>query len=180
MGMLTTPQGAFTYPDGEEAADVSLWIGHALTQVEGTIDLLKPSVRVGKTNAQSLPAGDSTALLFNSTEWDDLDMHDPAVNPSRLIAPIAGEYVVNGQIAYATNTNGVRQATIRANGATLVAVTSSQPVTGLPTRLNLTGSVRLPAGGYVELLGFHNSSTNPLSVQTTVGETWFSMRWERG
>lgn len=180
MGLLTTPQGAFTFPDGDEEPNLSTWLGHTLTQVEGTIDLLKPSVRVGKTNAQGLPSGDSTAIEWNTTEWDDLDMHSPTVNPNRLVAPIEGEYVVNGQIAFATNTNGVRQATIRANGATLVAVTSSMPVTGLPTRLNLTGSTRLPAGGYVELLGFHNSSTSPLAIQTTVGETWFSMRWERG
>ena len=181
MPLLPTPLGVFTYPDTTESPNISVWTAHALTQVEQVIDRQRPSVRCAKTNSVGIISGGSgSAIFWNIEEWDPNDMHSPTTNANRLTAPLAGEYSVNAQLSFANDTSGVRQVSIRANGATIVAVNSASPVSGLPTRVNLAGSARLAVGGYVELLGFHTSSTSPLAVEVGSGATWMSMRWERG
>ena len=75
-------------------------------------------------------SGVQQALTFNSERYDTYGMHSTSVNQSRLTVPRSGTYNIFGQIEYASNSTGVRFASIRLDGVTYISVTSTLAVTG--------------------------------------------------
>lgn len=126
-------------------------------------------------------SGVQQALTFNSERYDTYGMHSTSVNPSRLTAPRAGTYNIFGQIEYASNSTGVRFASIRLDGATYISVTSTPAVTGGDTThccvstqyyLNANQFIELMAnqtsGGALNVL--YSGNTSPEFGMVYVGE----------
>lgn len=113
--------------------------------------------------AQSLPNNVFTALQFDSEVEDALGMHSTSASTDRLVAPVAGLYLVTASVAVSADATGVRVASIYKNGADRVATTQVQPVAGGDTIINLGGVVRLAAGDDI-LVGLVQTSGGTLSA----------------
>ncbi len=103
-------------------------------------------------------SGVSQALTFNSEGFDDFDMHDTSINPSRLTAPRDGVYQIFGHIEYAANTTGERFAIIYYKGTKDIAVSSTTAIGGgYATFCSVSTNYFLASGEYVELRALQTS-----------------------
>lgn len=117
-----------------------------------------PRVRAFHNANQSIPNGTSTVLSFNLELFDSDNMHDNAVNNSRLTAKIAGFYQITATIGFANNAVGTRSAHIRQNGETRIA--SVQVLaTADATVLTVTTLQFLNVNDYVEVQAFQASGS---------------------
>lgn len=103
-----------------------------------------------------LPSGALTVMPLNSERWDTANMHDNAVNNSRLTAPVDGLYTINGHCVIETGT-GDRVLYIRLNGSIYIAEHSIDGTTALTTRGSIGTQYEMSAGDYVEFLVYQNS-----------------------
>lgn len=103
-----------------------------------------------------------TSLTYDTEVYDVGDLHDPAVNPTRLTAVERGVYLVYFAVAWAANAVGQRIIYITKNGVTFQAVETQQaiPLAGLGTYQVISRPVRLGGGGYVEGQVYQNSGGN--------------------
>lgn len=99
---------------------------------------------------QSIANNTSTALVFNSEAPDDNDWHSVVTNPSRITVTLAGQYLAVGQVEWASNATGYRQAALTKNGGAFAGVTTPA-TTGAQTTLLVVMPTVLTAGDYVEL-----------------------------
>lgn len=119
-----------------------------------------------QTSAQTIPSsgGPVTALALNGTDVDDdLSMHSPSVNNTRITVPYTGLYSVTGQVWFtASNLGSMRGACIQVNGTTKVwenRQTNAQHATASPS-VEVTGPIFLNAGDYVEMLVYQDTAAN--------------------
>ncbi len=83
-----------------------------------TIEHRRYAARVYNDAAISVTtSGVPQALTFNSEEYDYNGLHSTSTNTSRLTAAIGGIYTITGHATYTSNATGIRQLTIRKNGA---------------------------------------------------------------
>ena len=109
-------------------------------------------------NISITASGTPQALTFNSERYDVYTMHSTSVNTSRLTAPRSGVYSIFGHIEYASNTTGVRFATIQLDGTTDIAVASALALTGgYATHCSVATQYYLNANQYVELVALQTS-----------------------
>lgn len=145
------------------------------TNVRDAINFLlsKPYVSVYQTAAQSIPTATFTAINFDTEETDNDGMHSTGTNPSRLTAVTPGWYLVSGQVAYAANATGSRNARLGVN----LAVVPASGTTTLPANGNLgvatvaTRAVFLNAGDFVQIQGMQSSGG---ALNTGVGGEYVS------
>lgn len=106
-------------------------------------------------------------LTFNTERWDTDGIHDTGSNTGRLTCQTAGKYLIIGQIEWATNTTGNRQAYIRLNGTTDIArvTETTTAAMGCP-RMIVTTIYDLAESDYVELGAYQNSG-DALNVLST-------------
>lgn len=119
-----------------------------------------PRARVKHSAAQAITSNLSTAVAFDTEVYDTDAFHDTSTNNSRLTVPggMAGFYRITGGVEWAFNATGVRQASIRLNGSTFLAVSANAPVPVTdPTRQVVTTEYQLVATDYVELVVFQRS-----------------------
>lgn len=139
-----------------------------------------PSVRVRRTIDQSIADNTNTVIQFNSEAFDTAAMHDNTTNNTRLTAPVAGKYLVTGNVAWAASgvdrrliefskTSGVTQTTVAENTVDPVqtAVTTIQ---GLSTVVDMAG------GDYVELAVFQHTG-GALNVAQDNEQPNFTLSW---
>jgi len=95
--------------------------------VVGTANLAPaiPAVRVTHSLSVGIEGGSlSKPLSFDEERYDTADMHDPAAN-SRLTAPVAGVYLITGNIEWSSEgeveTTGTRTVVIVRNDKTVIA-----------------------------------------------------------
>jgi hypothetical protein len=131
-----------------------------------------PGARVFQNVAQSIPNSTNTVLTFTSENFDDANMHDNVVNPSRITIPESGRYLIQALVRFVSNANGSRTATLRLNGITTLAVEGQRPLSGLFTSIACSTVENLAAGDYVEVLAFQ-SSGGALSTVTGRDATFF-------
>ncbi len=120
------------------------------------------SVRVF-SGSHSLTHDTETVLAFGSERWDTNAMHSTGSNSSRLVAPVAGTYLVTGHLGFALNTTGIRYIYILSSTAGLAVAQADLPVSGLGAIadfLSVAAIVRLAATEYVELVAYQNSGGN--------------------
>lgn len=119
--------------------------------------------------AQSFANFTETAIAFDVAVLDRQGGWVSSPNPSRFTPTLAGWYAMSGMIGYELNSSGLRRARWLFNGASIdggfqqqAASTTTTPVIppAIPILFNGTTD-------FVELAGFHTSSTSPLS--TTLG-----------
>jgi len=127
--------------------------------------------RIWNTANWTVPTSTSFPLTFNSENYDTDNLHDPAVNPSRITVNDAGYYLVLGCICYAPNATGIRRAYIYVNGA-WVSMNSVLNAGATASAFVVVSDVRyLNAGDYLELYAWQNSGGD-LTVYG-VASTWF-------
>lgn len=121
------------------------------------------SARVYKTTNTTCGHNSSTAISFDGERYDASGMHNPAVNPSRVLAPAAGKYLVTGNVQFASNGTGHRSLSIRLNGTTTLAnqaLPAVTPVSGEKTEINISTVYDFAQNDYVEMLAFQSSGGN--------------------
>src|SRR5258706_1906708 len=116
--------------------------------------------RVYKSTDQTLTTGVAAAITFNSELYDTDAIHDTGSNTSRLTIPSAGTYRVTGNLRYASNATGFRQAQIQLNGATTIASVVLTACQTNVTDIQVTPDYVFVAGDYVELIAGQTSGGN--------------------
>lgn len=64
---------------------------------------VNPSVCAYHNAAQTIANATDTYLVFNSERWDNASMHSTSSNTGRLVAPVAGKYLVTARILWAAS-----------------------------------------------------------------------------
>jgi hypothetical protein len=126
-----------------------------------------PGARVTNSAAVSVPNTTWTTVPFDSERYDTENLHEAAINPSRLTVPAgkSGVYLVwfNAQFQN-TGTNNEEGARIRLNGSTVVAWNH---VRYAGYRYLMVAAIcALAAGDYVEAQVYHDTgASNDLNAQ---------------
>lgn len=136
-----------------------------LTALEAREPGIRPECHVYHSIAQNIPTGPWAALAFDSERVDTDDMHDVAVNNSRIVIPVAGRYEVDGGINFAANNIGHRGIAVRLNGVTFLRV-ATQPTVAGSDDLALAFAYRFAASDYIELM-VAQTSGGGLNVTST-------------
>lgn len=126
-------------------------------------DVPSPGVIAFSSISVSITSSSATALPFDSetAEYINASFHENSTNNSRITIPagLGGDYEVGTSIRWESNSTGYRQVYIRKNG-TLPLVGSIQPaVVGQVTDQNVSKTVRLVAGDYLEVIVLQTSGT---------------------
>lgn len=100
-----------------------------------------------------------TALTFNSERFDTGNFHSTSSNTSRLTAPTAGLYLIDGSVRIAANSTGRRRLAIRLNGTTDIRVVepSFAPSATVQWFNDISTLYQLAPPDYVELTVFQTS-----------------------
>lgn len=115
--------------------------------------------RVFNSAVQSItPSGTPNVVTFDSERFDTDAFHSTSVNTGRLTIPSGfdGKYLIVGHLGYATNATGYRDARIRLNGTTDIAIQRVGPH-GDSQVLVVTAIYSLVATNYVELMANQTS-----------------------
>lgn len=116
-----------------------------------------PAARVYHNAAQSIANATFTALAFNTERFDNDTIHDTSTNNSRLTCKTAGKYLIIGNITYAANATGVRNADIRLNGTNYIASSRIHASTAATVGVQVSAVCELNANDYVELMAYQSS-----------------------
>jgi hypothetical protein len=111
-----------------------------------------PIVGVSPGVDQPIPNNTMTVVSFGTEAYDPAGMH-AAARPARLVAPVAGIYMVSATIQWASNGAGTyRYASLRKNGApTVLSLSSVAPVQGNLTAQTVSAQLSLAQDDYVEV-----------------------------
>lgn len=131
-----------------------------------------PACRVYRDSAQTISASTSTALEYNQEYVDGWGMHDTSSNSWRLVAPIAGWYMVGAVTGLAASTTGsFRQLYLQKNLDSGFAgrkwAESSSPPGSAPTRLSVSTVVQLAVGDWMSVVVYHNATGSLLTENLT-------------
>jgi hypothetical protein len=138
-----------------------------------------PGVRATNSANETIMNGSTTALTFDTNDYDNSSMHSTTANTSRLVAPISGVYEITGQAIWAANSAGSRTLQINKNG-TGVAFTQGPTVTGFTLGQEVTTQVSLNQGDYVELLATQSSGGDLAVDHLGDFSPVFAMHWLGG
>jgi hypothetical protein len=174
---MVAPPNPRTWVNGEYVSDATL------NGPNGIRDALRflldpPRCKCRQTAAQSIPTGTWTPVTFTTEDYDNeataaylsgTGMHDPATNPSRVVAQTAGSYLVTAIAYFATSSAGARGAKLTVNGVVLPnsqILVGANPTATRPTGVPTTNIISLSVGDYVELQAFQDSGG---ALSTTFG-----------
>jgi hypothetical protein len=125
--------------------------------------------------AQSIPNAVLTDVVLNMGSWGEGGCVDLGTYPASVIAPVAGVYLLNGQIAYAASAAGIRGARILQGGSTVVGhvrgLVGSATVSSL---VSVTALVKVTALAYFGLSAYQTSG-GALDALDTVANTWLAI-----
>lgn len=110
---------------------------------------------------QAIGAGTPSGSAWDTEIEDTANMHSTTTNPGRITVPVAGLYLIQANVAFATNTNNERAVAFRKNA--LVAgpnifgrsIVKSGPL--VETTPMASAVVRLAANDFIEVMAFQNS-----------------------
>lgn len=128
-----------------------------------------PSCKAYIATSFAVGTGVASILGFDAEVWDITGMHSTAVNNSRFTAPVAGRYMLIASVQFPST--GTYSGFIEPylNG---LAIGERHGTTFNPASaygLNLVSEFELAAGGYVEMVAWHNNSvTNALTASCVV------------
>jgi hypothetical protein len=113
-----------------------------------------PAARAYATQDQTIPFSTTTPVALDAEAFDNANLHNTATNNSRLTAPIAGIYQIEGAVQWDSNTTGnSRNLSIQQFGSDpRPLVTDARPANVTSQRTNVASTLtRLAAGDYIEL-----------------------------
>lgn len=140
------------------------------TLERATAPYFNRTARVFHSSHPALVNNTVTALAFTSEVWDTASMHDNASNTDRLVAPVAGKYLIVAQVGFAANATGYRAVSIRNSGGGVLAASLTPPASGDETILNVSTVWDLAAADYVRIFAYQNSGgslalgSNPVPI----------------
>lgn len=133
-----------------------------------------PIASLYQINPQSIGNNSPTAVVLDGSLIDTYNGHSTVTNNTRYTFQVAGTYLIGGSVAWQSNATGVRGATLRLNGSSLLI--GSQIIltangggvnTNIPTTTVMT---QVSVNDYVELLGTQTSG-GALSTQNGSNNT---------
>lgn len=132
-----------------------------------------------RTSNQTLANVTTTAISWNSNVVDNAGCHSTAVNPSRLIAPIDGWYRVKSCLRWQADLDGIRIVDIVPNGTGVVHTRRGPDAMGaiFDAGHTVDAEVRLSAGQYVEIVGYHSAGNNLDVLGAALWGSWVSFSW---
>lgn len=134
-------------------------------------------VRVSKSGTQAIANDTVTPVQFDTEQFDAGGTHDNVTLNTRLTAVVAGVYWIFGHLFWAPDADGTREATLRLNGATIIAANQTPVSSGTFFARHMVGTLwDLAVNDYVELLAYH-SSGGVLDLGGGVSQTHFGMHW---
>jgi len=126
------------------------------TVVQATVVYANPT--------QSIVTNTTTAVVFDQTLYDDANLHDPALNPSRFTAPAGAVRMrLNCGVGWTGFNGGLRDVYVFKNGAALTPwiIDRHRPssVSNAHTHV-LSYDVPVIVGDYLEVMVWQNSGAN--------------------
>lgn len=125
--------------------------------------------RAYHSTTQSITNSTDTALLFNTEEYDTDTIHSTASNTGRFVVPagMGGKwrFTGNASLSALASGSGTFNLKFRINGTTDVkgAAERKERVAGVILESNLTATLDLAAGDYVELVLNSSGGDTPTS-----------------
>jgi len=166
-----------TWTNGEFVTDT---IMNGSTGIRDALNFLKdpPRARIRQTTLQSLTNNVSTALNFQTEDFDNDAIHDPA-SVTRLTCKTAGTYQLWGACSFVGNATGRRGLKWQVNGVDVPASQIIQPAAAA-SGLDLSARVvtlALVVNDFVELCAFQDSGGALNTSVTSPGGSSAEMRW---
>jgi hypothetical protein len=116
---------------------------------------IRPQARVYHSATTAIGNGVQTRLAFDSELFDTDGMHDLVSGlgfGERLTAKTQGLYSISAHVQFASNATGIRQLYLQVNGATIIAmVTTDATSGGANTDMSIETKYRLAVNDYVEV-----------------------------
>lgn len=119
--------------------------------------------KVRNSADQSIANATNTAINFDTELYDNDNYHSTVSNTNRLTVPTSGKYRVSGTVRFASNNTGMRLIFIRVNGTTSYASDRRAAVQSDVTDCEISTTIDLVAGDYVELM-VQQSSGGALNI----------------
>lgn len=136
------------------------------------------AARIYRTTNQSVTNSTLTAL---SPDTSDFDSGSPTTfwavgTPTRLTAPQSGKYIVGCSILWDSSTTGNRSVYVVKNGVTGTRLAGEQMVSSASGVLNLSTTLNLSSGDYVEFYVNQNSggSVN-ITATEQITQMWIAL-----
>lgn len=143
----------------------------------GTTQLASlPVSHVYNSATQNAVNGSVTALSFNTTSFDVGTMHNPGSQPTRLVAPVTGVYLISTRTIWNSSASGTwRSNSIRLNGSTILKTNYLNPADTTADEHDVTLLYKLTAGAYVQSVVEHDAAgTLTISASSTFAAAWVS------
>lgn len=119
--------------------------------------------RIGRSGVQSIATATPTAMQFDTESFDIGDLHDNAVNNTRITVPTggAGLWLVVGQVLFVPGAGNYRTAFIQGNGAASLARMDMPPVGGANnSTVMVVALTQASDADYFELIASQDSGGN--------------------
>jgi hypothetical protein len=115
--------------------------------------------RIRPTANQSIANLTSTAVVFDSEDYDTDGYHSNTVNNTRMTIPTgkAGYYQMNATVQYDANGTGIRDLWISKNGSAAALYTSRSGQATNLLSMNITSIFYGAVGDYFQIYVFQNS-----------------------
>jgi hypothetical protein len=136
-----------------------------------------------RSTNQSIPNDTNTAIVFDESYYDDHKLWAGFKSePTIMYALREGWYRLQGRVAFAGNSTGIRAAKLRLNGNYQIADSVDQDPLVVDCLLAPSAEIYMQKGDYVELVVFQNSGgalnvvtsdptlQNPTLTMTLIGE----------
>lgn len=123
-----------------------------------------PACRVYTAINQSVPDNGDIHIAFELEYFDNDNIHDVAVNNTRLTCRTPGKYLIIGQVVWEPKTSGDRLIGIRLNGSTFIGQVYGPPSPNGQCQQVVSTIFDLNAGDYVELRVRANNVGSPIYI----------------
>jgi hypothetical protein len=131
---------------------------------------------LSKSANQSLANNTTVNITFDTEQYDTDGFHSTTTNTQRITIPTgkAGKYLIIGQLAYASNSTGLRYATLNKNGSTNFGRAMNAAINGDVTWLVVSSVINLAEGDYVQMNADQNSGGSLNALGTGIDVTTLS------
>lgn len=132
----------------------------SVSEVRRWIRSGQPYCLVEKSGSQSINSASTTAVTFQTDLDDDWGMHDTSSNTERITIPVAGRYLIHGELSWEINATGQRRLILQTVGSlnkTMSETLHGGAGSGLQLRQQALAVNPLVAGDYVYIDANQNS-----------------------
>jgi hypothetical protein len=136
---------------------------------------------VGKTASQSIPHNTVTTINWGLERLvDPASMHSNTVNNARLIAPVAGWYMMTLNCQFDLAASGFRWVAVRDKTGALLGIEDRDGTTNTSRYISIAGVIDLAEGDYIYVNAWQNSGGALNFVWASDQYPSFSLQFIRG